>query len=299
LHITITLYKEDQVALPCTEELQKLSDNEIYNKQRNLRHPIALYSKSLNTALKSLEELTNATRELLFSQENSVLETAKEKTKSYLLDLFTHLEDCKAVLKTVYPPEQEKELQKALRNFSSLIESFRKHIAIQANKIKHNQSEIRTITFHWSAGFSPGYFIESMLPNEVLGPDPEVHPQSNSAFSYAREIRKSICGIFFVSSALATAIREKTKKPINNQQRYSHPQIEKISEIIRLYFDFYFPDEIHKPNPRVELKNSEIKISYPSKIKPKAMPQRVRIKTTLAGDGYTKSFALPYFKEGQ
>lgn len=296
MHIDLKLQRTTEANLPCTFELHRISNHEIYNIQRKLRHPIAIYNNSLNNTLASLEKLTNATRELLFSQSEQTTNQAKDCTKSFILELFTHIEDSKTILKTIYPLEQEKELGKALRKYTSLISNFRDHIASQANKIKHNQSEIRAISFSWDTGFAPGYFIESFLENNALGPDPEIHTSSNSAFSYAREIRKSLCGILFISNALACTIREK-KKLTDTRPAYSHPKIEQIADTLRLYFDFYFPDEIKKPNPRIKIKTNELQLSYPSKEKPKAMPSHVKINTIFQADGHTRTFVLPYFRE--
>jgi hypothetical protein len=61
----------------------------------------------------------------------------------------------------------------------------------------------------------------------------------------------------------------------------------------------YFPDEVSKPVPRIQVTASKVLIEYPaSRFKASGPPPGSEISLIFGGDGATRSFKMPYFHEG-
>lgn len=280
--------------------LGALKKYKFYNTDFSLRHPLAIYNISISAVITSMSFLLDtvnrlnsiSARELQNEENNKALISA---TDQYLDSIMEHMDDCLNIIKSLYGQKNEKKYKKSCRVFNQHIKSFRDHIAKQVNHIKHSQARIRLIVFYNKSIYVPGYFIEGVLPDEVIGPHPVVHPGSNSAFSYSREIRHSLCGIFFISNYLANIIKAempiKAKGALDKNKELGE-LILKISGIGNVFF----PDEYKKPIPNIKITSSTITIEYPCKRAClTAFPPQMKVKLGFMGDGVTKTFKMPHF----
>lgn len=288
--------------LKASKLLRSYKDSPFYNDNYGLRHPFAIYNVSINSVIENQKNLLSNLERIQSDQLNRELSDKKINndlivaTDQYLDSIMEHLDDCLSIIKAMFPIEEEKHYKKTCRQFNQAIKNFRDHIAKQVNNIKHNQARIRLVTFYTDVLFIPGYFIEGVLPDGAIGPHPEIHYNSNTAFSYNREVRYLICGLFFVSEILANTIKQKFRGSVGSAQKNEDNRLDDIVDRISQLLFMFFPDEYKKPVPLILRTPKQRIIRYPSQFsRPQKLPSPIHIKTEFQGDGVSKSFKLPYF----
>lgn len=240
--------------------LRQLEGIELFHAEQDIRHrhPLEIYSTTFSAAINDTIRLIDALQILsadLPHLSNKNLGWEKNLatiTDNWLDSIFQHIDSCKSVISCFFSKNQEKKRDKCIRLFKKEIKQYREEVAKIVNLIKHNQRFIRIIYFHWVGGFVLGYFVEGVVENGTLGPDPLIHEKSNSAFSYNCTIPMHLCNIFFISSALAQTVYSITNKKIhfNNEQKCTlscdlNDAMKKVSLLPLLFF----PDEVKKPVP--------------------------------------------------
>lgn len=214
---------EEPLQLPATQFLSQHKNYLFHNKDYGLRHPLAIYNVSISSVLWRHEMLINCLEDIHRLKNNPlsdkvVVANLIAATDHYLDAVMEHIDDCVNVIKCLFPKNRKSERTKECQSFLRGIRSFRDNVAKQVNLIKHNQSRIRLIAFYSDTYVIPGYFIEGVLPNGTIGPHPEIHECSNTAFSYSRVLRLFMCGLFYTSRYLAQVLQEHVARPANNQE---------------------------------------------------------------------------------
>jgi hypothetical protein len=302
MHINISHDLKYPLELKTAMILRPYKETIFYNSNYGLRHPLAIYNISIDAVIENLGNLLSCLEQ--FQNERLARELSDNKlnrdlivsTDQYLDSMMEHLDDCFSIIRTMFHDGEDKKYKKACQNFKEAIKGFRDHIAKQVNKIKHSQARIRLITFYNDTISLPGYYIEGVLEDGKVGPHPDIHPKSNTAFSYNREVRYSICGLLFVSEILLNNIKQALPDRVGKVQKSDNHKFGNIvDKVSRLPFMF-FPDEYKKPVPLILKTSNQRIIRYPSLIsRPKKLPTPLRIKTEFQVDGVSKAYVLPYF----
>lgn len=211
-----------------------------------------------------------------------------------------HLDVCGGIIRSFFPATNEKQFKKRLTAFKTAVEPYRKHIGNVDNYIKHSQGKLRSIRFSWATGMCFGYFVEGPVANGVLGPLACIHPGSNSAFSYNRDLKFHICSVLAVGANLAHSLHEIDRQltlvptPNSNESRDS-AWVDAIQAAADLP-NIFFPDELTKPIPNVKVTGERVLIEFAAqKTKVFRPPSPCKISLTYGGDGVSRSFKMPYF----
>ena len=292
------------------QALKSLGGTGSYHQRRNLRPPLAIFNVSFGEVVSKLKGLLDC----LGRANQELVNTGSLEPKSdqalvdaldHVLDaLMQHLDSYKGIVCCFFDDSESKAAQKVLRSLNSEIRSYRDHVAVIDNLVKHKQRRLSTMFFQGQGIYCLGYYIEGVLADGTIGPDPAVHPGSNTAFSFNRDLPFHLCNIYFCGAVLANVIRNVTGSkldPATEEATFDKDLadvLRQVSELPRLYF----PDEVHKPSPSVRYvphKHSgafRVILEMPSTgARPRTISSGSRIQSTTHGDGVSRTFKFPYF----
>ena len=309
MHI-VEQHTSPELAVPkAARVLQQLSGVPTFEDAYATRHPFGAYNVSLTSIARRLLAVVEALDQV--QRQAQLLVVAKSLQDEPLLEAMDHLLDalmehmgvCNGILRAFFAPADDKKFKKSLSAFKASVEPYRKHIGTIDNYIKHNQGKLRSIHFRWPTGISCGYFVEGPLASGVLGPVAVVHPGENTAFSFSRDLAYHLCSVFAVGAQLAHALhcidRRLVVQPPLTTVEVRDSDWSKAIRLTAALPAIYFPDEVSKPIPRIQVSASKVLIEYPAlRFKVSGPPLGSQISLTFGGDGVTKSFKMPYFHEG-
>lgn len=295
-----------EVAIPkAARALQNLNGVPIFHERYGARHPYASYNVSLSALAKRLlgvlEVLSKTEHEARFLDvKNADWEVPLLEAADHMLDaLMEHMDDCGGIIRSFFLSTEDKRFKKIFTEYKKSVEPYRKHIGGIVNYIKHNQGRLRSVSFSWPEGSSLGYFVEGPVSSGGLGPVAQIHPSESTAFSFNRDIPFHICNIFAVGARLANALHSIDKRIVPADiQRVVETRDTDWRKALILANDLsraYFPDELAKGIPLVQVKEDSLFVEYPaSKIKVYGPPSGSRISICFRGDGVTTTYKVPY-----
>ncbi len=286
--------------------LQLARNRPLHHQAYRLRHPLAIYNLSVLNVLKRMrrviEELHAAEKSRRYADRtNYSWGDDLLAAQDHLLDaLMEHFDDCKSVLRCFGASVDDAEVRRASNAFNDGVRPYRVHVGTIVNSMKHNQRQIEWILFGRDFGFDPGYYVLGPDDHGVIGPDPNVHTDGATAFSFARDLRFHLCGLYFVGDHLADVLRRfgLSSGPQECPKEWSDLAFACLRGVALLPFRF-FPDEVAMPVPNVmgggNCEESEFRVQLPSGVS----PQAVRGGPGLSlgqGDGVSLIYRLPYWR---
>ncbi len=286
--------------------LENLHGAPTYQEAHGLRHPLAAYRVSLSTVAQRLLAVLN---ELMIPSAIGQVPTAitppneehlLEATDHMLDGLMEHMDVCRSIVRCLFSPDDVR-FRKASSKYRQSVETYRNHIGSVDNYIKHNQGRLRLVSFTWRGGSCHGYYVEGPIGSGV-GPAEEIHGPEGTAFSFNRDVRFHVCNIFGVSDRLAAAICSADPRI---DAAHSPAKVgDSSSDLTRVLGlaaglpAVFFPDEVKKAVPLVQIDANVLTIEYPStRVRPLGPPFASKITTSVKGDGVTRAFKLPYLKQ--
>lgn len=289
--------------------LRNLEGVPLYHSEQGMRHPLEIYLATFSDVLEQtlilVELLNEASTELPYiGNKNPGWEKKIVAATDHWLDsVVQHIDSCKGVLSCFFAKDDSKPKGKCISSFSKSIEQYRKQVATIVNLVKHKHRFLRVIYFHWVGGFVPGYFVEGVVEDGVLGPDPLVHSNANTAISYNRDIPAHLCNLWFISAVLAQHVYEITKRPVrpDNEKLFRDQNLTRVMKKVSIMPMTFFPDEIKKPVPFIRYQEVakgtlRVLVEMPSRRgRPNAVPERSRVATTWRVGEIAKTCKLPYF----
>jgi hypothetical protein len=278
-----------------------------YEAAYGARHPRSAYHLSLELIGRrtiALCESIQATR--CFIAENGSYRTGSDDalldaTDHFLDALMEHIEICGGVLRSFFASSKDAAFVKAKASFDTAIRPYRSFIGAVDNYLKHNHGQLRSIAFSWSGDSSLGYFIEGQVAPATRGPVPKFHEGGTTAFSYNRDVRFHLCGLFYVGAQLAAALHaaDRHLAPRRGSSADGSPAswVRALRTVAALP-DMVFPDEVTKPMPLVHALGEAILIDYPAtRGRARSVPHPAEIEVCFGpGDGVTTTLVLPYIK---
>jgi len=137
--------------------------------------------------------------------------------------------------------------------------AYRDRVGRIVNLIKHRAGRFRPVFMHWNEMGVPGYFIEGVLGDGVVGPDPRIHPGGNTAISLFRDARYHFVHMYLVGSALQRLITDvmgtsPVEPPSGNPRAEPEFPIREVGRRLSLLPRIVFPDELHLPDPMIRLR---------------------------------------------
>lgn len=293
--------------------LANLDGITLHNSKYGLRHPLGVYNISFGTVLKKINAVLGEVEDV---REASAYRDPKKydwdetlvSNLDHMLDaIMEHLDDCKNIICCFYEDCGAKPASKAIRQFNREIRAYRDHVAIIVNAIKHNQNRLRSMFFETFDEFVPGYYVEGVVSDGVVGPNPVIHEKGNVAISLNRDLPFHICNLYYVSSVLANTVVQLTgARPASSVDEKSNAaELSTVLRRVSVLPSIVFPDEAKKPYPHVKYVSDSAKgeerllLEFPSnRLKPRPVPPGSRVRLSYGGDGVTRTFKMPYFGEG-
>lgn len=295
------------VAVPrAVKALEALGATPTFHEGHGARHPLAAYRISLSEVVGKLLAVVDALALVQASGRRPGEDASCDRhlldATDHMLDaLMEHIGDCNSVLRSLFALGDSR-YRRVYDRFKNSVRPYREHIGAADNYLKHNQGRLVLMSFEWGASSSFGYYIEGPLGSGT-GPATAVHGEAGTAFSFNRDIPFHVCHVYAISDRLAAAIEgagfsQDSAEPHDSDKEASQQLARLLSEVAKLP-RVWFPDELRKPAPLVQLDEEGVLIEYPSdrtgRIGP---PYGARVTTVLSGDGVTRSFKLPYLGRG-
>ena len=284
--------------------LEAVKNVPTFQARLKLRHPLAIFNVSIEQVVSRFSNALRAFKQLSLSYGNHEEDILKAKVEfldsldSLLDSLIEHIDDCNNVVRCFFESDSDPKYKNVYSQFKSSIRPYRNHVGRVVNKIKHEQGRLRLIHFSWPDGSSYGYFVEGANQEGAVGPDEDIHPGGNTAFSIARDFRFHLCGIYFVGTHLAQAVYEVCGMSIK-QCDMGNQGSEGLAEIIQAVSSIppiFFPDEIRKVIPTVKIVGGPGALIACGKLhheKVSALPS-AKVHVNFSGDGITRTFRVPY-----
>ncbi|QGQ97080.1 hypothetical protein EHS13_20400 [Paenibacillus psychroresistens] len=248
---------------------------------------------------------------------NAEVKTYTESIKGLIDSIMSFIDGAYHIIKSFYPASSVNKVipfadrwletieKKLINEFKEQIKEYREHVAPIANKIKHNYAKINLLRFKTEFGMINGYFIEGVDSQGNLGSDRQIHKQFNNqdtAFSINRDLKFHLTNFYFICHHLKVVIEKIIKTKYNIQVDISGFVINdskdylEITKLVEGLPNLYFPDEAYKPVPVLVTNENYIEVSLPSNGANLILYGGVEIKSSLSGDGVTKSYRLQYWE---
>jgi hypothetical protein len=240
--------------------------------------------------------------------------------KNLIHSIQAHIDDCYSILASLVDPATvptnasrtkftDKWLDRvgfpSISQFRIAVSECRdSRLAPLVNGLKHRQNRLRGIFFQNADEVRLGYYLEEPDLNGVIGPSAAVHEDSNSAFSFAKDLRLAAFNVYRLSEALAAAVTVAQQHYHNvtlNSERAAESErwLKVIKRIVGIK-PLVFPDEIDKPYPYFSLtedhEDTSLVMMYPVTLIPLRFPQGMNIRWLSKGDGVSRTFRIPYVK---
>lgn len=299
--------------------IKALPDSYVYSKQYdNMRHPGGILTRATEEIVNSMNNVLSFLRQVENSLQdnNNVIPQELLTELQYLVGHYDSFQDeCYLVLKGFCPPPSidhcpdEKFVHNWLKGngfisgetFVGRTKNIQKYIDMFSNGLKHGNRRFDFVFVKVDGCVISGVFIDELKGETIK----EVYPwigdrmkKATVAFSLSYLMKALMVSYYTICDALEIAIKDQiksvhgvkwSKKEIQKESDPYGNMIKKVADMPHIFFPYE-----HKKSPKVMIRGSEVKISYPhgDKIPYRGSLQASSIHTA---DGYTRDFALPFF----
>jgi hypothetical protein len=292
-------------APPVVTLLRNLREESLCFEKHYLMHPLDVFHSVFEEVVDSGIRLSSdvADTQRLFEPErnaNTSDSQIRNGVFNFLFCIANFLDGCQSIIKSL--SEDPKVLSAAQGEFKQSIRTYNDHVRKLVNYIKHRHRTIRMIYGKWDRNLIVGYFIEGVVNRGAIGPDPDIHKDSNAAISLNRDLPYHLINIYGVSAALGSILRkygafgdsEEASRRSNDE--YPIKFIRQVANLPR----HFFPDEIKMAWPEVKIKGdngTQFEFLLPSKRKPENnRPHPLSISLTSKVRSKSRTLVLPYFR---
>lgn len=318
MQITRSTPKDGTLCPKAVNYLENLPPAFLFNRQHQLRHPLSIYCLSLDNIAdaynKVAEQYVQRTADARGQNPAPDFTPLLAGQKNFLLSLQEHIDHCYLVLKTLVDPATVRYPESfsdqfviknnlpGAKSFFDAIATYKRTLQI-ANKLKHQQCQLRPVMMFPNNAVHLGYYLEEPDTNGNLGPSPEIHPDQG-AFSFARDLSLHLFKVYVLSEKLVKAVNSavqslhgftlpSTKPPLN---QVPVEKWNKLLSSISAIPDAIFPKEAPRGIARFLLDDQRqvLKIKFPVHISPR-FPASIRTSVVTVLDAYnlTRKVAFP------
>ena len=184
--------------------------------------------------------------------------------RNLLHSLREHIDDRYSVFKTLVDPAHvkkkivfaDKYLQaakfKELDRFNNSIESYQQdYLSPLVNSLKHSHTCLQGFYCHGPSHIRPGYYLEEMGKDTVVGPSTRVHKDGNSAFSFSRDLTLNLFNVDYISRQVIDSVQRFLKEAYNFEllpsKQNEYAEMKGIVENSAILHQRFFQDELLKP----------------------------------------------------
>ncbi|UOF20053.1 hypothetical protein [Pseudomonas syringae] len=284
--------------------LLNVEPHESQHNALGLNHPADVFIFSFMDVVRSLDRLAKAVE----NGASKIEESNGAFLNDLNIDIFNllfhsnnYIESCQSIVRSLFPATGETKFKTVSREFLATIKSYHTHVATIMNDIKHKHRRIRAFTFAGTETAIIGYYIEGIVAEGVIGPDPSIHKPFNgmaTGFSLNTEIPYHVFNIYKTAECLDSILRRYIKaKPDKSYVLGRMDDIAKCLEQISLMPTLLLPNEFGKEYATVVRKKSDsYTISLPGTRKPQnKKPEICNVKIATGIGLKARTFAPPYF----
>ena len=295
--------------LPATTVLSGLSE-QLVSRHRDLglRHPLGVYNTSIAVVTKRVDRVLSLLRVVVpeadsgdaGSPEKHVDELL-ESQEALLHGLMQHMDDCINILRGFTVERCAFNENHHVQAYRRAVQEYRDHIGKVVGRIKHQQGRLCPLTAELGPISFAGYFVAVGLADGSVGPDPNIHKDGKTAFSFNRDLRYHLCHVLLASGHLARAVEGLTGGGSSEVTHAGEPRTTDSVLSVSELAETYFPDEYKKPRPILRLETPQdctrrliVEFVSPKTWRLFAGP-RFKVTLRVSGDGSTRSWKPPYF----
>jgi hypothetical protein len=297
---------------PIAGKLRRIPPEKLHHARLRRRHPAGLYHISLGRVADRIEAVLAALEPLKPPFEGGGeppgLASIMEATEALLYATMEHLENCDSLLLSLFPSNDSAKADRALKQFRREIKIYRDRVAMIVNAVKHSAGRIRPVLMYSDEAFAVGYFVEGVIEDKVIGPDPNIHNGGDTAISIFRDLKLHFSHLFFVGAALEKAVaaisgQELSPKSETAEDRKHEFRLRELARRISLLPEIVFPDELAMPFPLIRLRQadnfrSEAEFSFNPQSHGVRTFGKFRMIASWGGDSVTRTFKVPYLRPG-
>ena len=295
--------------LPATAVLSDLSE-QLVSRHRDLglRHPLGVFNTSTAVVAKRVDRVLSLLR-VVVSEEDSGHPGSPEEHVYELLEsqeallhgLMQHMDDCINILRGFTVDKRAFNKNHHVKAYRRVVQEYRDHIGKVVCRIKHQQGRLCLLTVRMGSSSFAGYFVAVGLADGSVGPDPNIHKDGLTAFSFNRDLRYHLCHVLLASGHLARAVEGLTGGGSSEVTPAGEPGTTDSVLSVSDLAETYFPDEYKKPRPVLRLETPQnrmrrlvVEFVSSKTWRPFAGP-RFKITLRASTDGSTRSWKVPYF----
>jgi hypothetical protein len=298
------------------ELLRRLPPDVLFHHKYPFRHPAAIYQLSLRQVAMDIRRVIRDCAALRAGGgEANLSEQLAQSQRSLIYSLREHLDDCQMILMCLVDPAtvtargnapdeflKAADLQERKLFWDTVHVYSDTYLMALVNALKHSQGRFRTVRFDCSpSDVRFGFYLEEVDRNGIAQPAMKLH-NGNSAFSYARDIRKNLGSVFRAAEGLRQALEAILQRlgrlllaAPEGAELASREWTEMCKSVTKLDLGV-FPQELKAPFVRFTLTHSgTLKIREIEKDPLLSFPKgNVRCSTVTSADGMTASYRMPY-----
>jgi hypothetical protein len=314
MEIVRTTAKGGSILPKALEVIRRVPDEAWTHDSQGILHPRTSYTRAFAKVTEAWEEvfpaLSTLTAQLRFHQPAPDSKQVESTYSKLLHALYEQVDACYAVMRCLAPPPEKQGIwhQAAARSQKlpglaafeeQVIRGYRNlSLGPSVNLIKHNESRIRLIALRSQEVFTLGYFIDGPLAGGVIGPAQSVHPDTNSAFSFNRDMLMHWWWLYRTSELLANVIEltigDRLQTP-KEALEASEKWVALCRNISAISPDF-MPDEVERPYPLViaHPSGNSLRLKFPAGRKANQVTADAKLTALITIDEGGQQYKLPY-----
>ena len=291
------------IVLPATAALAALPDRfPSRHGELGLRHPLGAYNTSVAVIRKRVVEVIRRLETVVtgaFRTASEESDALLDSQEALLHGLMQHMDDCLNILRGFTADRRAFAKSGSVKGYRRAIEQYRSHVGKVVGRVKHQQGRLTLLTVRCAEIRIAGYFVAVGLPEGSVGPDPDIHRQGLTAFSFNRDLRFHLCHVLLMSSHLAQAIERLTGIRAADLATGDGQLTDVVLDVTDLP-DAYFPDEYWKAVPRLRFERRRdaprrLVVDFVSFTGwPALAGETFEARLQMYGDGSTRKWKLPY-----
>jgi hypothetical protein len=286
------------VSLPAEAALEQIRAEMSRHEQLALRHPVAAYNVSVAAVADRLDNVLHLLPLVLSdAARDSDLLRAYE---ALLQALREHIEACRGILKSLVPDPAKFRKNPHVRRFDGAAREYSGQVGMLSGRLRHQGRRLVLMTAVLAGTRFGGYFVEAPLPRNTVGPDPEIHSEGLTAFSFNRDLKFHACNLLLISERLRMAVGALCGLAgMETCQKTAAHRLADAVEQIAALSDIYFPDEYERQRPVLSFfgENAEARLHVEFVSSAGWRPyagQRFEVSLRYTGDGVTSKWKVPY-----
>jgi hypothetical protein len=284
---------------PVTHSLRDMPDSASTHENLELLHPADVFSAIFERVVESGAKLATDTLRSLDARgtdgEDAADAALRETLSSFLYATANYLDGCKSIIRCLRA--DDKDNKRTYTAFRNAIGEYHTHVMTVVNHLKHRHRVIRTLYGAWPGGKMVGFLIEGPMGDGVVGQDPLIHSQPNTAFSLHRHLRYHACHIYLAASALkqVLGLPDAPRPESPAEQRATSRKAKAFLDAVDSVPVHFFPDEPELPFPALRKgKDGTVHLVYPAPVPAGSKRVPAMNLNYTFNSGKASTFNIPY-----